>query len=80
MHPMTWLIILGPPCLAFVIWRYGGVGWNGGRGAKAKDVVVGGGFKVDVWQSVQLGKYGFWIVLAIAYTVTIAAALVEHKI
>jgi hypothetical protein len=74
MHPMIWLIILGPPCLALVISR------GGGMGAKTKDITLGGGFKVDVWQSVQLGRYGFWIVLAIIYTVTLAAALVEHKI
>jgi hypothetical protein len=74
MHPMIWLIILGPPCLTLVLWCCGGMG------AKRKDITVGGGFKADVWQSVQLGKYGYWIILAIVYTVTIATALVEHKI
>ncbi len=74
MRPIVWLIILGPPCLAFVIWRYGGV-----RG-RAGDITVKGGFKVDLWQSVQLGKYGFWIILALTYIVTLATALVEHKI
>jgi uncharacterized membrane protein YoaT (DUF817 family) len=74
MHPMIWLIIIGPPCLAFFIWR------SGGAGDHTRDATVTGGFKVDVWQRVSLGKYGYWIILAIIYTVTIATALVEHKI
>jgi len=74
MHPIIWLIILGPPCLSLFIWK------SGNMGARTKDITVGGGFKVDVWQSFTLGKYGFWIILAIVYAVTITTALVEHKI
>jgi len=74
MHSIIWVLILVPPCLAFVIWQYGGVG------AKTRDMTVTSGFKVDLWQSMRLGKYGFWIILAIIYTVTLATALVEHKI
>jgi hypothetical protein len=66
MHPVIWLIILGPPCLAFVLWQYIGVG------ARTGDILP--------WQKVRLGKYGFWIMLAITYTATLATALVEHKI
>ena len=66
MHPMIWLIILGPPCLAFVLWQSIGVG------AKSGNTVP--------WQKVRLGKHGFWIMLAIIYAATLATVLVEHKI
>jgi hypothetical protein len=74
MQPIIWLIILGPPCLSLLIWK------SGGLSARTKDITLGGGFKVDVWQSFTLGKYGFWIILTVIYAVTIATALVEHKI
>jgi hypothetical protein len=74
MHPIIWLLILFPPCLAFYIWKFGGVG------NRTKDITVTGGFKADVWQRVSLGKYGYWIILTILYTVMFAAAAFEHKL
>jgi hypothetical protein len=73
MNPIVWVIVLGPPCLAFFIWK-------AGSGPKTKDVTINFGFKADVWQRVTLGRYGFWIVLAIIYTVTLATAFVRHII
>jgi hypothetical protein len=73
MNPIIWFIVLGPPCLAFVIWK-------GSSGPRTKDVTITFGFKADMWQRVSLGKYGFWILLAIIYTVTLATAFVDHII
>jgi hypothetical protein len=74
MHSIIWFLILFPPCLAFFIWK------GGGLGLKTRDITLTGGFKVDVWQRVYLGKYGFWIILAILYAVMFAAAAFEHKL
>ncbi len=66
MHPIIWFIVLGPPCLAFVLWQ--GIG----LGAKTGNTIP--------WQTVQLGKYSYWVIPAIIYTATIATALLEHRI
>lgn len=60
------LVLLLPPCLAIVIWQYIGVGTRTG------DVMP--------WQRVRLGRYGFWVVLGIIYTVTFTAALIKYKL
>jgi len=57
MHPLIWFLILFPPCLALYIWKAGG-----GDAARKSDITVTGGFKADVWQRANLGKYGFWII------------------
>ena len=66
MRPIIWLIIFGPPCLAFVLWQYIGVGAKSGN--------------IMPWQKVRLGKHGFWIVLTIIYAAALATVLAEHKI
>jgi hypothetical protein len=66
MHPTIWVLVLAPPILALVIWQYLGIGARTGN--------------ILPWQRVRLGKYGFWIILAIFYSVTFATALVEHKL
>jgi hypothetical protein len=66
MHPMIWVFILVPLFVAFLIWQGVGIGSRTGN--------------ILPWQSVRLGKYGFWIILAILYIVTFSAALVEHKL
>jgi hypothetical protein len=66
MNSIIWLLILAPPCLALVLWQYVGIG------ARKRDILP--------WQYVRLGKYGFWVILAILYIVTFTAALVEHKL
>jgi hypothetical protein len=70
MHSIVWvlililILILGAPFLALGIWL--SIGSRTGN--------------VDPWRRVRLGKYGFWIILAIFYTVMFATALVEHKL
>ena len=66
MHPMIWALILVPPCVAIILWQGVGIGSRTGN--------------IVPWQHVRLGKYGFWITLAILYIVTFSAALVEHKL
>jgi hypothetical protein len=66
MNSIIWLFILAPLCLALVLWQYVGIG------ARKRDILP--------WQYVRLGKYGFWVILAILYIVTFTAALVEHKL
>jgi hypothetical protein len=73
MNPIIWFLILFPPCLAFFLWKCGGVG------SRTGDITFTGGFKADV-QPVYWGKYGFWIILAILYAVMFAAAAFEHKL
>jgi hypothetical protein len=63
---MIWVFILVPLFVAFLIWQGVGIGSRTGN--------------ILPWQSVRLGKYGFWIILAILYIVTFSAALVEHKL
>lgn len=64
MHFIIWVLVLVPPCVAFVAWQ-----------AISYSPRVG-------FPSIpfRLGKYGFWIVLAIIYVATFATALIEHKI
>ena len=66
MRSIMWILILLPPVLAFVIWQ--GIG----LGSRTGNTVP--------WQRVRLGKYGFWVTLAIVYIATFAAALGLHKI
>jgi hypothetical protein len=66
MHSVIWVLVLAPPCVAFLIWQ--GIG----KGSRTGDVVP--------WQRVRLGKSGFWITLTICYTAIFAAALVLHKL
>ena len=66
MNSIIWLLILAPPCLALVLWQSVGID------ARKRDILP--------WQYVRLGKYGFWVILAILYIVTFTAALVEHKL
>jgi hypothetical protein len=66
MHPIMWILILVPPVLAFVLWQ--GVG----LGSRTGNIVP--------WQQVRLGKYGYWIILTIAYIATFAAALGLHQL
>jgi hypothetical protein len=74
MRPMIWFLILFPPCLAFYIWKLGGVG------TRTRDITITGGFKADVWQRVSFGKYGYWIILTIIYAVMFSAAAFEHEL
>jgi hypothetical protein len=66
MHPMIWFLIFAPPCLAFLIWQ--GIE----KGFRTGNTVP--------WARVRLGKFGFWMTLAILYVATFAAALVLHKL
>jgi len=61
--------------LALYIWKAGG-----GDAARKSDITVTGGFKADVWQRANLGKYGFWIILAILYVSMFTFAAFEHKL
>jgi hypothetical protein len=64
MHSIVWIIILVPPCVAFVLWQ----------GIKNRSRI---GFP---WQPIRLGKYSFWITLTIIYIAMLSAALIEHKL
>jgi hypothetical protein len=66
MHSIIWVLIFGPPCLAFVIWQQVAVGTS----TRNKDSL----------NRVRLGKYGFWVILTIFYTVAFATALAKHKL
>jgi hypothetical protein len=66
MHSFIWVLVFGPPCLAFLIWQ--GIG----KGSRTGDAAP--------WQKVSLGRFGYWIILTIIYTAAFATALVEHKI
>jgi hypothetical protein len=64
MHSIFWVLVLVPPCLAFLVWQ--ALRYNPRVGFPSIPF--------------QLGKYDFWIVLTIIYVATFAAALIEHKI
>lgn len=59
------VLLLLPPLVAVALWQAFGMGGRNGN--------------LVTLQSVRLGRYGFWIILGVAYTVTFAVAFVEHK-
>jgi hypothetical protein len=64
MHSIIWVLLLAGPCVAFVA-------------SLAIRYSPRVGFPSIPF---RLGKYGFWIVLAIVYVAMFATALIEHKI
>jgi hypothetical protein len=68
MASIIWVLLLGPPCLAALIWLLTR-GWTllMMRGRPTP--------RIAMWQ-----RYDFWIILAILYIVMFAAALVRHKL
>lgn len=69
MHHLIWLLILAPPVVAYVFWM--AVGQKTGASSK---------IPAGAYAAVHLGKYGYWIILAICYASFFGIALAMHKI